>query len=196
MSGAAIPKLEALLQRVQQRRAEPRAASAPTPARETQQRHSHPVSLSPFSVPPNTGMSSPPSRVSKLPAPTPLEESMEQVVTVHKPEPQAPPPPLDVGPPAGELVLDEFDPASNLPTPVPVAEQPRAAPAVTAQPSPATAPVAAKPAVVPSAPSARIAPSLPDAAPSPVSIVSAPRVSEPKTFGELLELALSLRPSD
>jgi hypothetical protein len=29
-----------------------------------------------------------------------------------------------------------------------------------------------------------------------VSIVSAPRVSEPKTFGELLELALSLRPSD
>jgi hypothetical protein len=141
-------------------------------------------------------MSSPPSRVSKLPAPTPLEESMEQVVTVHKPEPPAPPPPLDVGPPAGELVLDEFDPASNLPTPVPVAAKPRPAPVVAAQPSPAIAPMAEKPAVVPSAPSARIAPSLTDAAPSPVSIVSAPRVSEPKTFGELLELALSLRPSD
>lgn len=196
---SALRKLEQLLSRVQERRAAPRAATLA------------PVDLPmqglepPFSTPPpSTG------RISKAPALTPLEESMEQVVPVERPreaprafEAKAPPAPA---PDSDELFLDDFEPP---PTIIPAASVPaaRSAPVVPAQaPMPAQAPIAAPapvtaPPVAVAAPApitaatARIAPAAALSTASPVAVTTQARAFEPKSFGELLDLSLALRPN-
>lgn len=183
---SAIEKLEALLSRVQTRKAAPRpVASAEVP----------------FAAPaPGTG------RVSKVPVPTPLEESMEMLVPVERSrdslpsafEARAPEP--QTAPPSDELFLDDFEPPATVqPAASAQASAPVAMPPAAAVPAPA-APVAAAPAPAPApkpapitAATARIAPAAATAA-SPVSVVSAAPRFEPKSFGDLLELSLALRP--
>ncbi len=198
---AALQKLERLLLRVQTRRDEPRALGlAPQPA---------PIEA-PFSAPPpSTG------RVSKVPALTPLEESMEKVVPVARPAEAQPSAfeskTLPHAPPDSEdLFLDDFEPQTIAPAampastpvkaPAPVAAAPARAPAPAARaetfeaPAPIAAPAFVAPAPITSA-TARIAPAPSAASASPVAAVSKARVIEPKNFGELLDLSLALRPS-
>lgn len=187
MSGA-IQKLEQLLSRVQQRRVQPRALEA-APA----ERRSLQTTDAPFSAPPpSTG------RVSKAPGLTPLEESMEQVVPVERPRESVPgafdKKPAPVQPDSEELVLDDFEPA-GAPTIQPGVLSAPPVP-MPAQPAPAPAPAAVMAAPVPiTAATARIAPAAPMASASPVSTLSKARNIEPKSFGELLDLSLALRPS-
>jgi len=208
---SAISKLEALLSRVQARKAMPRQTSGVAPAFS--------------SSPPATG------RVSKAPAPTPLEESMEHLVPVERPR-ESLPSPFQVrapqpAPQSDELFLDDFEPPTPRPQPSaqpaaqpvvakpavakpavaqpavaqpaaqpavakPAAAQPAAAQPAVAQPPAAAVPVPAKPAPI-NAATARIEPAalIPT---SPVSVVSAAPRFEPKTFGDLLDLSLAQRP--
>jgi len=183
---SAIQKLEQLLSRVQQRRGQPRAIEA-APA----DRRSLQTTDAPFSAPPPaTG------RVSKAPGLTPLEESMEQLVPVERPRESAPgafdKKPAPVQPNSEELVLDDFEPA-GAPT---IQPGMLSAPPVSIPAKPAPAPVAAMAAPAPiTAATARIAPAAPMVSASPVSTLSKARSIEPKSFGELLDLSLALRPS-
>src|SRR5688500_9428131 len=105
---SALQRLEQLLLRVQDRRAQPRALAAPTLL--AADPFASPALEGPFSSPPpSTG------RVSKVPVPTPLEESMEQIVPVERaremqPNPFAAKPAAAYAPPpdSEELILDDF----------------------------------------------------------------------------------------
>lgn len=188
MSGA-IRKLEQLLARVQQRRAKPLADESVEPELRSM-------------TPPEPAFSAPPpatGRVSKPPVLSPLEESMEMLVPIERPR-ETVPGAFDtklapVQPDSEELVLDDFE--AGAPTIQPGAlsalSVPLPPPIMAA---PARVPVVAMPAPVPiTAATARIAPAPPMVSASPVSMLSKPRSIEPKSFGELLDLSLALRPS-
>ena len=205
MSNSALQRLEQLLSRVQLRRTEARLQAvpelAPPVSAAAEARSSLQTPDLPFSSPPPaTG------RVSKAPGLTPLEESMEQVVPVERPRETSPNAFEARGraqPESEELVLDDFEPVST-PTMQPgaMSAPPVArAPAPVASMAPIAAPIAAAaPAVAPApaaitAATARIAPVAPVSAAAPVAIVTKARSIEPKSFGDLLDLSLSLRPS-
>ncbi len=225
MSNAGVQRLERLLSRVQERRAGPRAAPAAAGAaaisantRPTQPRSTLAPEPAFSTPPPNTG------RLSKPPAPTPLEESMEMLVPPERPretQPNTFEAKPEQQPDSDELFLDDFEPPPTIAPPAvartaaparaPIAAPatiapaaPAQAPAAVAQPAPAAAPrpepaqappaLAQQAAPITSA-TARIVPAAPVASAAPVATVSQARSIEPKSFGELLDLSLALRPA-
>jgi hypothetical protein len=192
MSAARIQKLKSLLSRVQERRAEPRTAvrrgaiaavldpalqgsapqaqqelrvvPPPAPAQPRVERSELPEALAPSSAPPG-------NRGSEQSRSAPTVEDLPAL------------PPLDALPATPQPLTQSLEPA---PIPAaPAARKPEPLPVV--QPAPEPEPVV-------SAASARVEPSAPRAAEPVARAVSAPRVEAPRSFGDLLELSLSLRP--
>jgi hypothetical protein len=162
MSRANIAKLEALLERVQRRRAEPRLLS---------------VSSVRAIESANTNLERPPPTIAARPTPMPVAM-----------------PPVDVA-----QLEPRTSRASSLPPPPPRtgSSTPPRQTEITGRsltPPGATETTGRAPTeVLPAAP-VRIAPAAPAPFDAAVRVASPPRIDTPKTFGELLELSLSLRP--
>ena len=171
MSAARVEKLRALLARVERRRAEPPLVSLPA-ARSVESANTNlgaSAAEAPVAAP-----RTPPTQPSLPPAPSSL------------------PPPSSMPPPARDAAL-----RSPIPPPPPRSEPPALrprGPSSTIPPlEPGSSPPRAPTEVLPAAPT-RIAPSAPLPFDAAVRVASSPRIDTPKTFGELLELSLSLRP--
>jgi hypothetical protein len=193
MSAVRLEKLKGLLNRVQERRGQPRL-SAVAPVPKTQDAEANGAALLESAEVPTAAHEISPVLRPEPPA-KPVEVEREDVQRLaHAPT-------LGNVPPA---VAKAPEPAA--PPAVAKAAEPSAPPPVV--PAEAKAPVVeeALPEVEPAAevarveeapltaPSARVEP-LPMASSKPVvRAVSAPVVETPKTFGDLLELSLSLRP--
>ncbi|MDB4986827.1 MAG: hypothetical protein JWN04_2005 [Myxococcaceae bacterium] len=182
-----IEKLKVLLARVEQRRAEPRLVAVSNASALA----SANSNLAPAARgrEPQLELATPVSRAPEGAARAPARPTIEQAIAPLAPS-SIPPPPTDLN------GLDSERPAarsSSLPplprTPIPPPPSSTVPPAVAASEAHGRAPTE----VLPSAP-LRIAPA--PAAPfdSAVRATSAPRVEAPKTFGELLEQSLALRP--
>jgi hypothetical protein len=226
---AAIRKLEALLSRVQTRRAEPRVHVAAA-SEAVRPQHVEPLHLKPemMRVPPpsSSPFASEPAarelpqpevgeRVSRPLPTTPLENAMGQLA---QPAPQhvSPTPvvqrPQFKAPPAADddLVLDDFDDGPPTIRPPEPFHTP-ARPVAKAEPPKLEARVEIAKGVEEDKPT-RVAPAIPEAferaepikptriataepvAASPVTTVSAARAFVPKTFAQLVERSLALRP--
>lgn len=165
MSRANIAKLEALLERVQRRKAEPRLLS---------------VSSVRALESANTNLERPPPTIAARPTPMPMAMPPVEVAQLEPRTSRAsslPPPP----------------PRSGSSTPPRQAEVAGRTPSSPTPPSATDAAGRAPTEVLPAAP-IRIAPAPPAPFDAAVRVASPPRIDAPKTFGELLELSLSLRP--
>jgi hypothetical protein len=187
MSQARIEKLNLLLARVQQRRAEPRLVSVPGLGGEQSARSE------------NTNLASaaaPSARIpSEPPPPTPFDESFAELTG-----------PSSMPPPAHPALAHEAAPLAKIHSSIPAAPSeldalgPRSTPGSRAEPRPSTVPpahvsepplpITADASVAP----VRVAPSPSVPFDSAVRVASSPRIDAAKSFGELLELSLSLRP--
>lgn len=186
MSDAAIQKLHALLERVQQRRAEPRLVALPgASALSSANTNVAREDVAPVGELAPAGT----SRPTGAPG-TPLEEEVARYATrsdSHDPEGRRstssiqPAVALETQPPT-----TRSEPPAQLKTPTSTVPPPGGAGRSELPPRASTEVLPPTPArVVP-------APALPfDAA---VKVVTSPRIELPKTFGELLEASLSLRP--
>ena len=183
MSAAQVERLRSLLSRVQERRAAPRVrelASVPAPAEPTAPARS---ALGVANTMPDLRQVSVASPEPVNEAPLMLEEVQRSAAATHRPETartSAPtandllPTPASAAPPAEPDALETIPP---LPAEAELESLPPAAPEVPL-----------------SAPSARVEAPLLSRAEPVVRVVSSPRIEAPKSFGELLDLSLSLRP--
>lgn len=186
MSEAAINKLHALLERVQQRRAEPRLVALPgasaLASANTNLAYEDMARGSEVAPPGSARPTSPPG--------TPLEEEVARYATSS-----------DSRDLEGRRSTSSIQPAVSLDTQAPAArsEPPAQLKTPTStvpppnHPSASDAPPRTSTELLPPTPARVVpAPALPfDAA---VKVVSSPRIELPKTFGELLDASLSLRP--
>lgn len=166
MSATQLEKLRALLARVEQRRAEPRLVSLPG---------GRPLESANTNVGAQSALPEP--ELAPRAAPTLLEPPLAAPSSMPPPAPGAdlprstPPAARSEPPPPRPRTSSSIVPPAEAP-----AAQPRAATEV-----------------LPAAP-ARIPPTPPVPFDSVVRVASSPRLDAPKSFGELLELSLSLRP--
>lgn len=188
MSSARIDKLKGLLARVEQRRAQPRLRAVPSPVAAAVAAPAAAASedadaddFAKTDPPPALLLTE--KKPAKPPA-SPLEDAMALLDQSG---------PLDVQALAEPIAMK---PASDArPAEWPRAPEPPARPRPP-EPEPPVAPLAAAP-VEPSpltAPTQSIEPSPLSAAVAPARVVSTVRVEAPRSFGELLELSLALRP--
>ncbi|MDB4972497.1 MAG: hypothetical protein JWN48_838 [Myxococcaceae bacterium] len=178
-----IEKLKGLLARVEQRRAEPRLVAVSNAAQPSA----------------NTNVAAARARESPLElAPRPALQPSEQAIAPNAPS-SIPPPP--VAAPADRAGLGSERPAarsSSIPplgrTPLPPPPSSTVPPSL-ATPAFAPAPSEQRPAgeLQPAQP-VRISPLPVTASDSAVRVTSTPRIEAPKSFGELLEQSLALRP--
>lgn len=174
MSTARIQKLNALLARVREKRGEPRllripGAGAQESANTNITEREGPMLVSTSAAPPPALRSEAPRAPAAVEPPPPRPTSSIQPAALlesEAPEAKTEPP------------LQLKTPSSTVP--------PAAMPAV--EPT-----ARASTEVLPAAP-VRVAPAPAVPFDSAVKVVSSPRIEAPKTFGELLELSLSLRP--
>jgi hypothetical protein len=185
-----IEKLRSLLARVEQRRAEPRLVAVSgghalssantnlaTPAQPSLRRDT-PLELAPRPTP--------------TLAPSPTPSSLEEAFAPSAPS-SIPPPPPSLHEPE-DWLRSSLPPPPTLPPQGPSSTVPPAALPPGPQTLPAERPAARSATeVLPAAPS-RIAPSPALPFDSAVRVTSSPRLDVPKTFGELLDLSLALRP--
>lgn len=199
MSRSRMEKLKQLLSRVEQRRAAPRltaiagantggaAVEARGPAREPHRPAAEPGAHL-REVPPPAAQ-----------APKPMT-SLEQALNQEAPSSIPPPPPRgearDI---TREQAIVEARARSEGEAPVPTSLPPTPEPPELKPPNSTVPPVSAEAVaragteVLPPVP-ARIAPSPAVPYDSAVQVVSSPRIDAPKSFGELLEQSLALRP--
>jgi len=176
-----VEKLKALLAKVERRRAEPRLVAVA----------GHAVSANTNVAAPAVAKQVAPLELAPRPAPAPVPAYAEPPSF----EDALSPPPSSIPPPS----VHEADTKvrSSLPPPNTAARVPQVAgPSSTVPPAatPAERPAARSTTdVLPPAPS-RIAPSPVLPFDSAVLVTSSPRLDTPKTFGELLEQSLALRP--
>jgi hypothetical protein len=177
-----VEKLKALLAKVEQRRAEPRL-----------------VAVAGHAVSANTNVATPAAAKQAAPlelAPRPGPAAVPAHIEPPSFEDVLAPPPSSIPPPSVHEAPTKV--RSSLPPPNTAATRaPQAAgPSSTVPPAatPAERPAARSTTeVLPAAPS-RIAPSPALPFDSAVLVTSSPRLDTPKTFGELLEQSLALRP--
>jgi len=164
MTAAKVQKLRALLERVERRRKEPRLVSV-TGGAQVASANTNETLRTLEVVPAQAPLLAPPS---SLPPPSSMPPPALPALdaTLRSPPP---PPPSSMPPPARRT------PSSTLPPEV-VPASPRA------------------PTEVLPAAQARIAPASPVPFDSAVRVATPPRIDAPKTFGELLEQSLALRP--
>lgn len=183
-----VEKLKALLAKVEQRRAEPRLVAVA----------GHAVSANTNVAAPAAAKQAAPLELAPRPAPAPVPAHSEppSFDDVLAPPPSSIPPPSVHEAPT--KVRSSLPPPNTAATP---ARAPQASgPSSTVPPAatPAERPAARSTTrsttdMLPAAPS-RIAPSPALPFDSAVLVTSSPRLDTPKTFGELLEQSLALRP--
>ena len=188
-----IEKLKSLLARVEQRRAEPRlvavsgghALSSANTNRATQSQPSLRARETPLELAPKPATTPALAPPAMAPPAQPIEEAF------------APSTPSSIPPPS--IHEAETKLRSSLPPPSRASQGPSSTVPPSALPPPPQAASLDRPAarstteVLPAAPS-RIAPSPPLPFDSAVRVTSSPRLDVAKTFGELLEQSLALRP--
>jgi hypothetical protein len=207
-----VDQLKALLSRVEERRNGPRLRAVPpavaaTPAPANEVRHAERISALPERKPP-AGPTPLEHAIAGGLSPTPIPgmkkpSSDELVLDDFEPPQTAVARAPGGGPRGGETAhrtaptMPQTDPFAGDPfaSPPPPAPAPRPSPAAAPAPA-AKAPVAAAPAPAPTAPTARIAAPEPAANVPVARAVTRARVETPRTFGELLDLSLSLRPRE
>lgn len=170
-----VEKLKALLAKVEQRRTEPRLVAVSG---------GNAISSANTNVgAPAVARREPALELAPRPAPVPAQPELPSFEDVLAP------PPSSIPPPAPSVHEAETKVRSSLPPPNTAARAPQAT-----GPS-STVPPAARSTteVLPAAPS-RIAPSPALPFDSAVVVTSSPRLDTPKSFGELLEQSLALRP--
>lgn len=178
---ARVQKLKALLERVQEKRRAPRVVAIRTPDDD----------LSSSLSSDDRRSSLPSERPSRPSLSTPLEDAMAELSPASgvRPWGMETPIPGALPAPTDELTLEDFAP------PPPVRQAPKSAAPTAPPPAPPPEPVhAPEPAL--SAPTARIEPEPVTTPESVVRAVSPHRTAKPKTFGDLIELTLSLRPRE
>jgi hypothetical protein len=217
-----VDQLRALLSRVEERRNGPRlravpAAVAATPAPANEVRPAERISALPERKPP-AGATPLENAIAGGLSPTPVPGNKPASMELDLDDFEAPQTAVSKAPVAsprgGEVAhraaptvpqTDPFagDPFASSPPPAPAAKPaPAPAPAVARAPAPAPAPAPARPAPTPApapaptAPTARIAAAEPSASAPVARAMTRARVETPRTFGELLDLSLSLRPRD
>jgi hypothetical protein len=184
MSRNRVEKLNSLLQRVQQRRAEPRlvAVSGGNPissANTNLQQREAPRALEVAPRPAANLLEALGSELTLDSTPPPVPAAAAVATPVERrPAPPAPAAP-DTQPPAArsEPPAQLKTPTSTVPPPVTAADALQRATTEVLPPTPL-----------------RVAPSPPVPFDAAVKVVSSPRIEQPKTFGELLEQSLALRP--
>lgn len=191
MSRARVDKLNNLLARVQQRRAEPRLFAV------------RGLAESPAEPPENTNVAASAQAVSAAPssaAAQPASAAVQPAAAAVQPSAAAVQPASPAAPSTPSSPFEESfaDLTASVPPPVlkPAAAAPPepARPAAQAPVSDAEAPSGVEPARPEELAPVRVAPSPALPFDSAVLVVSQPRNEAVRTFGELLELSLSLRP--
>jgi hypothetical protein len=193
-----IDKLRGLLARVEQRRAEPRLVAVSGHGASSANTNVAPVARTreaPLELAPKVAV----SREASAPAPVAAPAAAERVVAVAPAPSSMPPPPL--GGPETKLHSSLPPPAR---TPAPADASQTGAPSSTIPPAANAPPAALSGAahdaqarstteILPAVPT-RIAPSPALPFDSAVRVTTQPRIETAKTFGELLEQSLALRP--
>jgi len=168
MSQSQVSKLNTLLARVQQRRNEPRLVAVGVSAQTSA----------------NTNLATPGLELAKPIPEAPKRPPIEEVIAPTAPS-SIPPPASSMPPPAAPMLRTPL-PASRPST----STVPPAGPEHLGRAATEVLPAAE---LGPAAP-LRVAPSPALPFESAVRVTSSPRVDAPKSFGELLELSLALRP--
>jgi hypothetical protein len=214
MASARLEKLRSLLKRVEDRRVKPRlqAVAAPraaTPVARPSEEEDFAATIPPAAAPPRAPKRPFEDATSGFDPGALLDmRSLAEPIPTPKAEPRtmAPRPSLPTQP---ELLVPHRPeaataPPAGLPMPPPATRAPlapvvpiQAAPSAYAKPTQPTAPWPSEPPVPVgdlTAPTQTVEPAPLVSASPPVRAVSAVRIETPKSFGELLELSLALRP--
>ncbi len=197
MSAARVERLKSLLSRVQERRAAPRVrglVAVPAPVAAPPE----PVAPAPSSHEPGLGVANTMQdlRQISVSSPEPVHEAPLVLEGVQRGAPAPTPPAAHTAATARTTAPTANDLA---PTPAARPAEPElleSIPPLSAEPElESLPPAAALQEEAPlSAPSARVEAPLLSRSEPVVRVVSSPRIEAPKSFGELLELSLSLRP--
>jgi hypothetical protein len=194
MSAARMNKLKALLGRVQERRAAPRLKAVPAAPEPVVSLAPEPSSTLPdvlrVTAPPPEAVTTPPPELVTMP---PAAARAEEVAAfLHS----SAPPNASRGSEATRSAptVEDLPPMPALDTLPPIPDFGEEPEGPVTEPPPPAAPAVALAEPVLTAPSARIEPQPMAPAEPVVRVVAPPRVEAPKTFGELLEVSLALRP--